>query len=96
MAGQHLSIADLQSRMAPQREKPVAKRKWISGATSNAHGQFRHKAEAAGESTQAFAEEHKGDEGKTGKQARLALTLMGMHGGGKKKSRRQTLYGKGD
>lgn len=89
----HLTIADLASRMAPQREKSVAKKKWISGATSNAHGQFRRKAEAAGESTHEYAEEHKGDSGKTGKQARLALTLMGMHGGGKKKkTRRQALY----
>lgn len=55
------------------------KRKWIAGATENAHGQFREKAEHAGKSTRAFAEEHQGDAGKTGKQARLALTLMGMH-----------------
>lgn len=53
--------------------------KWIKKATANAHGQFRAKAERAGESTHAFAEEHKGDKGVTGKQARLALTLMGMH-----------------
>ncbi len=55
----------------------MAKR-WIAKATSNAHGQFRKKAEAAGESTKTFAREHEGDSGKTGKQARLALTLMGM------------------
>jgi len=54
-------------------------KKWIAGATSNAHGQFRKKAEAAGESTRQFAAEHAGDSGKTGKQARLAETLMGMH-----------------
>lgn len=53
-------------------------KKWIAKATSNAHGQFAAKAKAAGESTRAYAEEHKGDSGKTGKQARLALTLMGM------------------
>lgn len=51
---------------------------WIKGATKNAHGQFRRKAEAAGESTATFAREHQGDSGKTGKQARLALTLMGL------------------
>lgn len=54
------------------------KRKWIKAATSGAHGQFRAKAEKAGESTHAFAEEKKDAPGKTGKQARLALTLMGM------------------
>lgn len=65
----------------------MAKKKWIKGATENAHGQFRAKAEAAGESTRQFAEEHKGDSGKTGAQARLALTLIGMN-----KSRRSKLY----
>lgn len=71
------------------------KKKWIKGATEHAHGQFRAKAERAGESTHAFAEEHKGESGKTGKQARLALALMGAsgHTGKKdKKSRRATLY----
>jgi hypothetical protein len=57
----------------------MAGKKWIKAAVSNAHGQFRAKAERAGESTREFAEEHKGDGGKTGKQANLALTLMGMH-----------------
>lgn len=55
------------------------KKKWIKGATENAHGQFRAKAEAAGKSTREFAHEHEGDSGKLGKQARLAETLMGMH-----------------
>lgn len=50
---------------------------WIKKATATAHGQFRAKAERAGESTRQFAEEHKGDPGKTGKQARLGLALMG-------------------
>lgn len=53
-------------------------RHWIAGATSNAHGQFRRKAEAAGMSTRAYAEKEKGASGTTGKQARLALTLMGL------------------
>lgn len=67
--------------------------KWIGKATANAHGQFAAKAKAAGESTAEFAREHEHDSGKTGKQARLAETLMGMHhkaaklynGGGAKK-----------
>lgn len=54
-------------------------KKWIAKATSNAHGQFAAKAKAAGMSTHAYAEKEKGAPGKTGKQARLALTLMGMH-----------------
>jgi hypothetical protein len=53
--------------------------KWIAGATSNAHGQFRRKAEAAGKSTAEFAREHAHDSGKLGKQARLAATLMGLN-----------------
>lgn len=53
--------------------------KWIAKATANSHGQFRAKAEKAGMSTKAFAEKHKGDSGRTGKQARLALALMSMH-----------------
>ena len=64
----------------------MAKRKnWIKGATSNAHGQFKAKAEAAGETTKEFAKQHDGDSGKTGAQARLAETLMGM-------SRKKRLY----
>lgn len=54
-------------------------KKWISGATANSHGQFRKKAEAAGESTGQFAKEHESSPGLLGKQARLAETLMGMH-----------------
>lgn len=64
------------------------KHKWIKAATANAHGQFRAKAEAAGESTRTFAREHEGDSGKTGKQARLALALMGTHHGGSGAERR--------
>ena len=51
-------------------------KKWIKGAVSNAHGQFKVKAERAGESTKEFAKEHAGSPGKLGKQARLAETLM--------------------
>lgn len=39
-------------------------------------GAFRKKAQAAGEPTGEFAREHEHDSGKTGAQARLALTLM--------------------
>lgn len=69
--------------------------KWIKAATANSPGQFRKRAEAAGESTAAFASEHAGDSGKRGKQARLAKTLMGMHhdnGGAVEKAAR--LYAK--
>jgi hypothetical protein len=65
-------------------------KRWIAKATSNAHGQFRRKAEAAGESTKTFAAEHKGDSGLTGKQARLALALMGAS----HKGARHNLYKK--
>ena len=66
-------ITDLHRRHEHERHQMTA-------AHAGAHGQFRAKAEAAGESTHSYAEEHKGDSGKTGAQARLALTLMGMHG----------------
>ena len=66
-------------------------KRWVSKATKGAHGQFRKKAEAAGESTREFAGEHEHDSGKTGKQSRLALTLMGMSHKG-----RHNLYGKKD
>lgn len=72
----------------------VAKKRWIQKATEGSHGQFRKKAEAAGESTAEFASEHAGDSGKTGKQARLAKALMGMHhkrSGGTKM--RKAMYG---
>jgi len=62
----------------------MAAKKWIAGATSNAHGQFAAKAKAAGMSTRAYANKHAGDSGTLGKQARLARTLMGMSKGKKK------------
>ena len=68
-------------------EKPTRK-KWIAKATKGAHGQFRAKAERAGESTREYAEQEKGASGKTGKQARLALALMGASGA----DRRKKLY----
>lgn len=74
-------------------------KKFIQKATENAHGQFKAKAEAAGKSTREFAEEHQHDKGKLGKQARLALTLMGLSKNKEKKPRsqsekRKALYGK--
>lgn len=75
MNGAMLTQLDLASRTQPM----ARKHKFIKAATANAHGQFRAKAEKAGESTRQYAEEHKGDSGRTGKQARLALTLMSMH-----------------
>lgn len=61
----------------------MAKGKWIAGATSNAHGQFKAKAKDAGMSTKAFAKKEASAPGKTGKQARLAETLMGLNKGKK-------------
>lgn len=69
-------------------------RKWIAKATANAHGQFAAKAKRAGKTTREFANEHAGDSGKTGKQARLAKTLMGVSHASK--SRSQRWYGKKD
>lgn len=63
---------------------------WIDDATEDAHGQFAAKARAAGMTTRAYAEVHKADKGKLGKQARLALTLMGMGMG------RRTMMGGSD
>lgn len=60
------------------RTKPMAKKHFIQAATKNAHGQFRAKAEAAGETTREFAQQHKGDDDTTGQQARLAINLMGL------------------
>ena len=51
---------------------------WIAGAISHP-GALKAKAKADGESTREFAEAHKHDSGTTGSQARLGLTLMGMH-----------------
>lgn len=64
----------------------MAKKGWIAGATKNAHGQFRAKAQRAGMSTAAYASKMSSAGGKTGQQARLAKTLMGLGKGKKKKS----------
>lgn len=75
------------------------KKKWIKAAIDPAHkGEFKAKAEAAGQSTLAYADKHASDAGKTGKQARLAKTLIGMHSGKKasNKTIRNSFYGKKD
>ena len=74
-------------------------KKWIKAATENAHGQFKAKAEKAGESTQAYAREEEHAPGKLGKQARLAESLMSMHKAHNKssvssKKIRHSMYGK--
>ena len=51
---------------------------WIAGAIKH-KGSFKSSAARAGKSTQEYAEEKKHASGTTGKRARLALTLMGMH-----------------
>ena len=50
---------------------------WIAGAIKKP-GSFSKAAKKAGESTREYAEEHKHDDDKTGKRARLALTLENM------------------
>ena len=57
---------------------------WIAKATANSHGQFKAKAHKAGMSTVDYAHKMAAAPGKTGKQARLALTLMGLSHGKKK------------
>ena len=49
---------------------------WMAKAFANAHGQFKAKAKAAGESTAEYANEKKNAPGKLGKQARLARAGM--------------------
>lgn len=73
----------------------MAGKRWIKAAVSNAHGQFKAKAERAGETTREFAEHHKDDGDKTGKQANLALTLMGMHHASKLYSKKRVRSGNG-
>lgn len=65
--------------LALEKEKvrPMAQN-WIQGAIKKP-GSLRNAAKRSGMSTAAYARKHKGDAGKTGKRARLALTLMKMH-----------------
>lgn len=48
-------------------------------------GAFSAKAKKAGKTVKQYAMEKQHDSGTLGKQARLALVLEGMHGGGKSK-----------
>jgi len=54
----------------------AAPKHWEQGATANAHGQFRAKAQRAGMSTLAYARKEAGAPGKLGMQARLAEVLI--------------------
>lgn len=56
----------------------MAKKHWIAGAIKRP-GALTAKAKAAGEGVQEYAREHKGDSGRTGRQARLAITLSKMN-----------------
>lgn len=53
-------------------------KKWIQGAIKH-KGALTRKAKKAGESPMEFAHEHMHSKGKTGQQARLAVTLSKMH-----------------
>lgn len=56
------------------------KRKWMKKAFANAHGQFRRKAAAAGESTKEFASDvlKKGSRATTKTKRQAALAQRGM------------------
>lgn len=56
---------------------------WIAGAIKHP-GSFTKQAHKAGESVSAFAQDKKHASGKTGQQARLAISLAGFHKAGKK------------
>jgi len=53
---------------------------WIQSAVSKHPGKMTEKAKREGVSNAAFEQEHKHDSGTTGEEARLALTLKGLHG----------------
>lgn len=59
---------------ARKSRKTGAGRKWIAGAIKRP-GAFTRKAKAAGMGVQAYARKMRHAAGRTGKQARLALTL---------------------
>ena len=64
-----------------QKEHTVAEKKnWIKGSIRHP-GALKRAAKRAGESTKGYAAQHKSDSGTTGKRARLAQTLMGLHNG---------------
>jgi hypothetical protein len=52
----------------------MAKKKWIAGAIKR-KGALTRKAKRVGMSTMAYARKMKGAKGRTGRQARLAITL---------------------
>ena len=54
------------------------KKNWIAGAIKHP-GSLRAAAAKAGQTTRQYAAAHANDSGVTGKRARLAETLMGMH-----------------
>lgn len=54
--------------------------RWIQKAIKRP-GALRRKAERAGQTTTEFARAHQHDKGRTGKQARLAITLKKMRKG---------------
>jgi len=78
-----LSLID----MATRSNGMAGKKKWIKGAIKNP-GSLTAQAKRAGESPMEFAREHQHDSGTTGKRARLALTLQGMHHGGSRAEKR--------
>ena len=51
----------------------------LNRAVAHSHGQVAAKAARAGETTREYAEQKAHAPGKLGKQARLALILMGFH-----------------
>ncbi len=53
-------------------------KKWIAGAIKHP-GAATAAAKKEGKSVGAWAQEHKGDSGTTGKRARLAITLRSMN-----------------
>lgn len=56
----------------------MTQKKWIAAATKNSHGQFKAKAQKAGMTTADYAQKMAHTPSKTGQQARLATTLMGL------------------
>ena len=60
---------------------------WIGNAIKRP-GALRRKARKAGESTKTYARKHAHSPGRTGKQARLALTLMRVNKRGSRRSKR--------
>ena len=46
---------------------------WMKKAFANSHGQFKAKAQAAGEGTEEYARKEAHAPGRTGRQARLVL-----------------------